>query len=1468
MEFDLFVYFQICCTIIYIINNSNHFSINFMPQNNQPNRDALVIGIGQYTDLTPRELPELVKDAEKIAQCLETQGGFRVHRVPATKPNDKEFIDPEQSIVADELKPVIEEKLMNSSSTTVLLFFAGHGLRQEIKENHYEGFLATSEASPDEEEWGVSLQWLRELLDKSPIPQQIVWIDACHSGEFFNFIPSKDLSGFQNLTGLIHDRCFITSARAHEEAYADGLLTKALLETLDYSKQLNPWVDHLTLIELLEAKNQTAVGSQRFVFEKTNKPIILTNKAFDLNANYKNICPFKGLQSFDFEKNPDDPHFFKGRTELTHELLEKIGAIGSPLLQGGARGGNFLAVLGASGNGKSSVVRAGLLYQLRQTQRWQILPVITPTDDPLKALGTVIGMPAAQLTDFINQAQTQRLVLVIDQFEEVFTLCKNEDEREQFFATLLAAVARADNKFCLVVVMRADFLDKCSQYTDLAKKIEKNQIIVTPMTPAELEEAIVAPTQQVGLQIEPKLVSEMLANVKGALGSLPLLQYTLTELWKTCAEKDRLLTFSAYEKLGKITGTLEKGANGVYAQLSPAEQKTAQRIFIELTQLGEGTPDTRRQLSQQDLMTGLPFESAPVNQVIQKLVAANLLVTDKPKEEQVAIVNIAHEALTQHWGQLRGWLDGNRDAIKIQRDIEADAKKWQSSNQSKNALLQGLDLNIAKDYTKTHTEKVPLSTLALDFVQRSVKRQRHYWQGVVGSVLGVILVLAGIAYYANEQRIEADEQAKIAISSRLGAQAMLATQSPNSINGYFDRALLLAAQAFQEINTEETQENLFHVLRSYPQLEKYLYPFISLKGHDFVHDMVISPNGKILAILDYENVILWDLEKQTPIGQPLRHAYHDNYHVSQIAFNFDCKILATYGWDSNIVDENTSTITVWDVKTQKNIGKPWLVDNASAGPITALTLSQNGKKLAINDTNVITLWDVETQKFIAQPLVHNGSVSDMLFIRSNDKDEKEFIIWDLEQQMPIGKPFPKELVGKVKTFSPNKRLLATCVQDKCNSIELWNIDTQKHISEPLQYDLKKVECLKFTSSGEQLLAILDGGIISLWDVEKQTLIGKPWQLQGQPCSMFFSPDGKNLIETLDTGKVTIWNIRKQSSISQPLDNFSSLNLADKMLMTSNSERYDNDNNKIISDMYDNQNKEKLLLQKLPIAESMVEIFKLSPNGKILATVSGAEMDSDGFYVSTNITLWDVEKQIPIDKPLQIEERPAMVDHLVFSPNNKMLATGIDDDIGTVYLWNIEKQIPLAQHLRGADVSAVHEGGNDHPTTLVIFSPDSQVLASTFHENMILWDVTKRKATAQVFQGPNWVASIAFSPDGKWLVAGSNVDNIMMLWNVNKRKPFGQALQSGDVGVVAFTKDSKQLVSIGAWNNHILLWDLKPETWLKKVCYKAGRNFTQEEWMRYFPDKPYQKTCPQYPDTADIEKKNILQRTTNIFRPSL
>ncbi len=242
-----------------------------------------MVCITQYADLPkPPEITKLAEGAEKIAQVLETQGGFRVRRLPATKQDAKEIIDPEQMLTATELELAIKQLLNPESDNppgTALIFFAGHGLRKENQHGRYEGFLAASDTNPNENQWGISLQWLRELLQQSPVQQQIVWIDACHSGELFNFTQTAEVLKTSEV--LDHDRCFISSARPFEKAYAEGILTNALLETLDYSKQLNLWVNNDTLVEWLKKANEKALGAQRFQYEQAGKPIILTNQAFE-----------------------------------------------------------------------------------------------------------------------------------------------------------------------------------------------------------------------------------------------------------------------------------------------------------------------------------------------------------------------------------------------------------------------------------------------------------------------------------------------------------------------------------------------------------------------------------------------------------------------------------------------------------------------------------------------------------------------------------------------------------------------------------------------------------------------------------------------------------------------------------------------------------------------------------------------------------------------------------------------------------------------------------------------------------------------------------------------------------------------------------------------------------------------------------------------------------------------------------
>jgi uncharacterized protein YjbI with pentapeptide repeats len=448
--------------------------------------------------------------------------------------------------------------------------------------------------------------------------------------------------------------------------------------------------------------------------------------------------PYKGLAYF----KDDDARFFFGRTALTDLLLDRL------------QQRNFLALLGASGSGKSSVLRAGLLNQLRLgrlsgSDRWE-LRVMLPTEHPLKSLANEfvdqkLGNidSAAQLAtaekllsegkDGLRRlveatAKATRMVLVIDQFEESFTLCQNLEEREQFFACLIGALEITADKFCLAIAMRADFFGKCveREYGGLSKRIEAHLVAVTPMNDDELREAIAKPAEIVGCEVEPILIEEIVRDVAGAPANLPLMQFALSELWQL--RDGNRLTLQAYkQELRGITGALEKRANTVYAQLDELDKRAVKHIFLSLTQLGEGTEDTRRRVVMSNLVTAtLSLEA--IERVVRKLADEKLVVTDDREKGKVRgdeIVDVAHEALIRSWKLLRGWLDEDRDVKAKQDKLEKRAEDWQQSGQSKAYLLPKQLLKDAKALIQSQKKNgnLTLKHFVLDFVKASEKRQ-------------------------------------------------------------------------------------------------------------------------------------------------------------------------------------------------------------------------------------------------------------------------------------------------------------------------------------------------------------------------------------------------------------------------------------------------------------------------------------------------------------------------------------------------------------------------------------------------------------------------------------------------------------------------------------------------------------------------------------------------------------------------
>jgi WD40 repeat protein len=414
----------------------------------------------------------------------------------------------------------------------------------------------------------------------------------------------------------------------------------------------------------------------------------------------EDVCPYRGLQAFD-EAHAE---YFFGREADVQRLLEHV------------KGGRFLAVVGASGSGKSSLVRAGLIPALKngrlpESNTWAYA-VMTPGAHPLESLVDCLaelapGKPRAAVLDELAQdtrslhlhsrdalrsgSPQARVVLVVDQFEEVFTLCRDEQERVSFLGNVLYAAGVPDGHCVVVLTLRADFYPRCAAYPDLALVLSTNQYLVSPLDDDGLHQAIVEPAWQVGLDFEEGLIPTIMQDVAHQPGNLPLLEHALLELWGR--RRGRLMTLEGYRESGGVAGAIAKRADEVYDGFTPEQQGFARRIMLRLTQPGEGTEDTRRRATLDELVA-TPSARPAVEAVVGAMVAARLLTTSAEADGDTW-VDVAHEALIRGWPRLRGWIDEDRAGLRAHRRLTEAAQEWQRLGQDEGALYRGSRLTEA-----------------------------------------------------------------------------------------------------------------------------------------------------------------------------------------------------------------------------------------------------------------------------------------------------------------------------------------------------------------------------------------------------------------------------------------------------------------------------------------------------------------------------------------------------------------------------------------------------------------------------------------------------------------------------------------------------------------------------------------------------------------------------------------------------
>ncbi|BAZ04693.1 nSTAND1 domain-containing NTPase [Calothrix sp. NIES-3974] len=744
-------------------------------------RKALVVGINKYEKgkiFPALKAPDY--NAKHMKSILKQKCSFLV----------SDFSKPDRKQLKDE---IIKLFLPNGNPPKMALFyFSGYIL---VKNSGLtEVFLTTSDSNPAQDDLGISLHWLREVLKCSKIEQQVVILDCCHS-EGNNKLLNLDnfiLDNYLNMSRFL----IFSFQKSKQEFQQDGgrcsSLTKSMLIALD--NQYKYGNDNAELVKYLKSNEMflRKLGDfKRIYFGKIDNLAISNNKAESKSGEPDNTvsshqCPYKGLSYFD--SNPEDTSNFYGRDRTINQLLEKINK------------NNFLAVIGTAGVGKSSVIRAGLVYRLKEglqisgSDNWYIPPVIQPGEKPLNSLAQafvdtslsaeeqklqfrefiklldekkenngekITDALEAMIDQVIKNYNKERVILVIDQFEEVFSLRKHQapgerlgDNSEQylFIRCLLEKLEAWSSKFSLVLAIRADFIGKCTErrYFGLAANIQQNLVAITPMDPDTLREVIVKPTEKLGVRVEEKLIDRLINDMKSVSGNLALLQYMLTKLWYH--QDHQTLTLINYNNLGSLKGILNQHGNKVYQELKNQDQGAiAKTILINLVALGDGTTGyTRKKLllenlieicrrkNQLDNQQNISLEQ--IKSTIEDLQKSDLIILEEDIQEngeKKQVVTLAHEVLTQHWKKLREWVQEYRYIDIRKNQIISYAQEWDQEDiaQKASRLPSSQQLEESKVFMMQYGELLTSSDSELITRYIEAGQEKINYRNYIGNII-------------------------------------------------------------------------------------------------------------------------------------------------------------------------------------------------------------------------------------------------------------------------------------------------------------------------------------------------------------------------------------------------------------------------------------------------------------------------------------------------------------------------------------------------------------------------------------------------------------------------------------------------------------------------------------------------------------------------------------------------------------
>lgn len=1083
--------------------------------------------------------------------------------------------------------------------------------------------------------------------------------------------------------------------------------------------------------------------------------------------------PYKGLRAFE---EVDAGDFF-GRDALIEKV---IGLLNDP-----GEFGRFLGIVGPSGSGKSSVVKAGVLPRIREglrilpgSEQW-FVATMTPGSFPLVKLASALESVATQATDDLMHQLTSSprglvwasehmldqssLLLVIDQFEELFTSVESEAERDQFLRLLHTAVTAHDSTVRVLITLRADYYDRPLMSSTFGELLQARTEVVLPMSMQELEQAIVQPAASVGVSFEPSLLARIITDIQDEPGALPLLQYALTELFEQ--RSGSVLTLQEYTATGGVLGALANRAEKVYWALGDEQQTIARQMFIQLVTVDDDTEFTRRTASLSSLYSLHPNRQQ-IQEVLDRFQEFRLLTFDRDPATREPMVQVAHEAILRQWETLRQWLEDNRDTIRLQKQLFHAASEWAANRRDKSYLIGGLRLG---DYEAwIEAENITLPPLERAFIdasiterdwqmqleeerrnkeltlQRKAANRLRYLAGVLLLFLVAAGVLSAFAFDQRNNAVVAREavETQVVIARQNEREARSLAYSANAqlaLNkGDTDLAIALALAALDMDASQPVARDAIAFAGYTPGTR------MVLDGHDDEVSTVAVFEDRILSSSFDGTTILWD----NNTGEQI-------YQISAPGRMWSAVFNASGDEFIGAVEDNGLFVVHTDSGE--------VLERIEYSPtILGLAFAPDGQTFATADIDgAVALWDAETHQMLQSWQAHENR------LRAID-------------------------------YSADSRLLLT--GDRANTLRVWDIETGEMMAEYVHDPGEEITFYSavFLPDGEHVFAGTGSDVI-LWDFVTGALVYRVNRHNAQVFAVTVNEAGTIGLSGSEDKTIIQWDLQTGT----PVHTFYGHHDHVRSVVFGEDERT------MISGSYD----------------STVRIWDLHHGAEVRDYIGHGDAVRKSLFAPDNTILsaamdggvirWNLETGEVVQT---YEGHSGPVIGLDLSRDGTRMLTAATDRV--IHLWNVESGEILQTY--GGTVEGMGE---------IHFSPDEAAFAASGLEPVVyIWDMESGEIIQRLDGHGDWVYSLAFNQDGTRL-ATSSQDMTVLLWDLTT----GEIIRrfeghKNGVRVVRFTPDETGLVS-GGMDSHIILWDIESGEMIRQFDGHAA----QVTALEFMPD---------------------------------